>query len=86
MQPYFSLLLTVKCRRNEKLWKELISKKEPALALGSSQLTQVARSGKKAESVAGQPFGEEIRLCDSDAVHHLSTKPCQLGLKGASTG
>ena len=53
--------------------KELLSKKESVLDnLENPQPTQIACSGDKAMSVAGQPFGEEVRC-----VIHGSNQPSQ---------
>lgn len=49
VQPDFSLPLIVKCK-NEKLRKELVDKKERALALENSQSFQIAHSGEKTKS------------------------------------
>ena len=68
MQLVIFLLLTVKCKRNEKLRR--ISKKEVALALENSKPVQTAHWGEEDGSVLGNLLVKRVCVWSLDAVSH----------------
>lgn len=80
VQPDFSLPLTVKCK-NEKLRKELVSKKEQALGFGKFAVYPDSTLWREDQEWL-QSLLVRSGVWLIDTVNRLSTKHCSLGWKG----